>query len=714
MSDDDFDLPFEDEAEFLAVTEAAENGKRTRADDDEQSVNKKAKTGSDPPTSPSTIVANRVLKERFGLDRFRLKQEAAITRLLDGQSTVIVFPTGAGKSLCYQVPAVAFRIQDELAGKRDNSGITVVISPLIALMKDQVDALRRRSIKAAILNSAVSRDEYLATQNELRLGRLDLLYCAPERLNSEGFISSLKAIPGGIRLLAVDEAHCISEWGHSFRPDYLKIARFAKEAQVERVACLTATATAKVAQDICDAFDIPPEGLFSTTVYRPNLRLLARSSPKGTDDLGNLVKHLKQHQGPTIIYVTIQKATEDIAEKLRKHGFPAKPYHAGLSTDIKTRTQDEFLASKNMIVVATIAFGMGIDKSDIRNIIHYDIPSSIESYSQQIGRAGRDGLPSTCLFNLSTKDFHLRNIFTYGDRPSKRSLRLLLEDICSPARKNLKEGDTFVVSLYHQSRDVDISPITLSIIYAQLELQYKLFRAAGALYTEYKYVIKLPQIVSSDASPAACAINRASVKNSKWTHVALDDLANTSGIPRADLVRKVDEWNERGAIQLEKKGVQNMFRLLRPLPTARKELEDMINQLDKSMGAREMQDLQRTKALINLVTDKKCFSLSLAKYFGESSDTMSEECGHCTWCETHEQVVLPNEPPQPPDPIKVQRILEKVTARDDPRFLAKIAFGINSPRITAEKIKSTGVFESMNVCDFLELLKVFTAECGQS
>jgi RecQ family ATP-dependent DNA helicase len=389
MSDDHFDLSFEDEAEFLAATEAAENGKRTRADDDEQSVSKKAKTGSDSPPSPSTTMANRVLKERFGLDRFRLKQEAAITRLLDGRSAVIVFPTGAGKSLCYQVPAVAFRIQDELVGKRDNSGITLVISPLIALMKDQVDALRRRSIKAAVLNSAVSRDEYLATQNELRLGRLDLLYCAPERLNSEGFISSLKAIPGGIRLLAVDEAHCISEWGHSFRPDYLKIARFAKETQVGRVACLTATATAKVAQDICDAFDIPPEGLFSTTVYRPNLRLLAQSSPKGTDDLGNLVKHLKQHQGPTIIYVTIQKATEDLAEKLRKHGFPAKPYHAGLSIDIKTRTQDEFLASKNMIVVATIAFGMGIDKSDIRNIIHYDIPSSIESYSQQIGRAGR-------------------------------------------------------------------------------------------------------------------------------------------------------------------------------------------------------------------------------------------------------------------------------------------------------------------------------------
>ena len=224
----------------------------------------------------------------------------------------------------------------------------------------------------------------------------------------------------------------------------------------------------------------------------------------------------------------------------------------------------------------------------------------------------------------------------------------------------------------------------------------------------------MPQVLSNDASPAARVINRAAVSSSKWTHVALDDLANTSGISRVDLVRKVDEWNERGAIQLEKKGVQNIFRLERPLPTTHGELESMITQLDESMGARESQDLQRTKALINLITDKKCFSLALANYFGEASGAMMEECGHCTWCETHKQVVLPEEPPQCPDPIKVQRILDKVTARDDPRFLAKIAFGINSPRITEEKIKRTGVFESMNVCDFMQLLDVFSAECDQA
>lgn len=614
------------------------------------------------------------------------------------------------------MPAVAFRIQDELSGSRspENSGITLVISPLIALMKDQVDALLRRGVKAAVLNSSVSRDQYLATQEDLRHGRLDLLYCAPERLNSEGFIASLKAIPGGIRLLAVDEAHCISEWGHSFRPDYLKISRFAQEAQVERVVCLTATATPKVAQDICDAFSIPKGGLFTTTVYRPNLRLLAQSSTKATDDVGRLVAHLREHPGPTIVYVTIQKGAEKLAEELQKRGFPAKPYHAGMSSDVRTKTQDEFLASSNMIVVATIAFGMGIDKPDIRNIIHFDIPSSIEAYSQQIGRAGRDGRPSVCVFNLSSKDFYLRNIFTYGDRPSERSLKLLLEDICSPNRRDLKPGDTFTVSLYQQARDVDINQTILSIIYAQLELHFKLFRAAGHLYNEYKYISKDPRMMSNDKSNAARAIARASVKASKWTYIALDQLSDTSGIPRADLVRKIDEWNERGYIQLEKKGVQSIFRLERPLPIAQEEIDGMIKQLDASMEAKEKQDLERTKALIDLITDKECFSRALATYFGETSDGMPEECGHCTWCETHEQAFLPDEPPQPPDPAKVRKLLDRVQVRDDPRFLAKVAFGIRSPRMGEMKIYSSGVFESMNVCDFTELLKIFTEECSRA
>jgi superfamily II DNA/RNA helicase len=580
-------------------------------------------------------------------------------------------------------------------------------------MKDQVDALLRRGIKAAVLNSSVSRDYYLATQDDLRNGRLDLLYCAPERLNSEGFIASLKDIPGGIRLLAVDEAHCISEWGHSFRPDYLKIARFAKEANVERVICLTATATDQVAKDIRDAFAIPEEGLFKTTMYRPNLRLLAEANPKGADYKAKLVAHLRKYPGPTIVYVTLQKGTEFLAADLVQRGFQARPYHAGMPPDVRTKTQDDFLASKDMIVVATIAFGMGIDKPDIRNIVHFDIPDSIESYSQQIGRAGRDGLPSVCMFYVSTKDFYLRNIFTYGARPSLRSLKLLLKDLCSPAHKQLKVGDTFNVALYTQSKEVDIGAIVLGIIYAQLELHFHLFRAAGTLYSTYKYTTKDAAAITNDTTPAARAIKQASHKATKWTHIAVDDLANTSRMERAELVRKLNQWNEQGAIELKTEGVKNMFRIERPLPSTATEINAIIKQVDESMGATEAMNLARTKALINLITDQKCFSRALAGYFGNTNSGATDECGHCTWCETHTQVVLPNEPPQPPDPVKVQKVLDKISVRDDPRFLAKIAFGIKSPRGAEMKVYSTDVFESMNVCDFVELLEVFTTACDQ-
>ncbi|OAG04250.1 ATP-dependent DNA helicase [Paraphaeosphaeria sporulosa] len=632
---------------------------------------------------------------------------------MDGGSATIVFPTGGGKSLCYQVPAVAFRYQDEAFGSRtrEMSGITLVVSPLIALMKDQVDALVRRKIKAAVLNSSTSRDQFLATQEDLRNGSLDLLYCAPERLNNEGFIASLKAVPGGIRLLAVDEAHCISEWGHSFRPDYLKIARFAKEAEVQRVACLTATATPKVAQDICDAFSIPKEGLLTTPVYRPNLRLLVQSNPKQSDNVTKLVKFLRQYPGPTIVYVTLQKGTEDLADDLNKRGFIAKAFHAGMKQEVKTQTQDEFFTSDKMIVVATIAFGMGIDKANIRNVIHFDIPDSIESYSQQIGRAGRDGLPSVCLFNLSTKDFYLRNIFTYGDRPSVRSLKLLLNDICVMNSKRLKVGDTFAVSTYHQSKEVDIGATMLSILYAQLELHFGLFRAAGSKYTDYKFKTHDAGLISSDNDPAARAILKGSKKASTWTYVPVDQIEQTSGLAREDIIRKLNEWNDRGAVTNTASGVQNIYRIEKPLPSTPQQIDAIVTELDKTMGAQEKQNLDRTRALINLVTDKKCYSLALATYFGESADDVSEECGHCTWCETHEQVQLPNEPPQSPDPALVKRILEQVPARDDPRYLAKIAFGIKSPRMTQEGIYKKDVFESMNVCDFEELLKIFTKEC---
>jgi len=483
--DDEFGLDEDDEQALQALADADDSGKHERKHARNESgvtdgpPTKVLKTSDEHVNNVALDVATDVLKKRFKLPGFRLKQSLAISRILNGGSSVVVFPTGeieieryltcymttniqvgGGKSLCYQVPGVAIRELDKVNGERQGhaeGGITLVVSPLIALMKDQVDALKRLGIRAEAMDSTKTREQYLATVDAMREGRLDILYCAPERLNNEGFVASMASVKGGVRLLAVDEAHCISEWGHAFRPDYLKVARFAKEIQAERVVCLTATATPKVAQDVCKAFDIPPnEGIFRTPTYRDNLKLQARSFETKDESFPELLSFLKQHPGPTIIYVTLQKHAEGLAARLRKSKVRSRHYHAGMDKDEKSSCQDEFMSSKNMVICATIAFGMGIDKADIRNVIHYDFPSSLEGYSQEIGRAGRDGKQSYCMLFLCAEDFHLRESFARGDLPSKKSVRSLIQQVFSKKVTGTGKGMRIEMGLRQVSGDNDI------------------------------------------------------------------------------------------------------------------------------------------------------------------------------------------------------------------------------------------------------------------
>src|SRR6266404_3254335 len=325
---------------------------------------------------PHTSI-HATLKNSFGFDTFREGQEAVIAKILEGKSALAVFPTGSGKSLCYQLSALHL------------DGLTLVISPLIALMKDQIDFLAQREIPAARIDSSVELDEMRRTDAELRAGKLKLLYVAPERLSNERFIQKLRRLR--IALLVIDEAHCISEWGHNFRPDYLKLSRLARSLKVGRVLTLTATATPAVAQDICREFSIKPDAFIHTGFYRPNLTLEVTRCRRN-QQIGLLLDRLKERpRGPTIVYVTLQRTAEMVAEELSKSGFPARAYHAGMANHKRTTVQDWFMNSSDAIVVATIAFGMGIDKSDIRYVYHYNLPKSLENYSQEIGRAGRDG-----------------------------------------------------------------------------------------------------------------------------------------------------------------------------------------------------------------------------------------------------------------------------------------------------------------------------------
>ena len=327
--------------------------------------------------------------------------------------------------------------------------------------------------------------------DSMRNGTLDILYCAPERLNNEGFVSSMAHVRGGVRLLAVDEAHCISEWGHAFRPDYLKVARFSQEIQAERVVCLTATATPKVAKDVCDAFNIPDAGLFRTPTYRPNLRLHAQSYQTKDESYPKLLAFLKAHPGATIIYVTLQKHAENLADELRRHHFKARHFHAGMETAEKAHCQESFMSSSELIIVATIAFGMGIDKANIRNVIHYDIPRSLEGYSQEIGRAGRDGLESHCMLYLCAEDLHLRESFARGDLPSKKSVNDLLHSVFSSSQVATAAGLVIEANGNQLSKEFDI-------------------KVAHSLYNPHDYVVWLTMFRRPCSATYTLSLNCAS------------------------------------------------------------------------------------------------------------------------------------------------------------------------------------------------------------
>ncbi|PKB83701.1 MAG: DNA helicase RecQ [SAR202 cluster bacterium MP-SInd-SRR3963457-G1] len=341
------------------------------------------------------------LKAYFGFDRFLPLQEEIITKVLAKRDTLVLMPTGGGKSLCYQLPALRFK------------GLTLVVSPLIALMKDQVDGLLANGVPAGLLNSTLTAQEANQVQDQARQGKIKILYVAPERLAISGFQRFLQSLD--VSLIAIDEAHCISEWGHDFRPDYRNLKSLRKDFPGVPVIALTATATEPVREDIVNQLALDKPEIFISSFNRPNLTYTIQ--PK-TEPLGSLLHLLEKHQGGSaIIYRFSRKATEETALELSERGFSALPYHAGLERDLRRETQEKFIRDQVQIVVATIAFGMGIDKPDVRLVVHYDLPKTVEGYYQETGRAGRDGLPSDCVL-----------FYSYGDRSKQEYFISQIED----------------------------------------------------------------------------------------------------------------------------------------------------------------------------------------------------------------------------------------------------------------------------------------------
>ncbi len=358
--------------------------------------------------------AGELLKKYWDYSSFLPHQQEIITSVLDQRDTLAIMATGGGKSLCYQLPALCF------------GGLTLVISPLISLMKDQVDDLNARGIPAAAYNSALEYRDRGQIETAIKNGNLRLLFISPEKCMQENFLAFLKEAP--VRLIAIDEAHCISEWGHNFRPEYRELSALKKHFPTIPLIALTATATPDVRKDICQQLGFVSENTYVGSFNRINLHY--RVIPKKSDQLGILVDFLKKHrQESGIIYCFSRKETEELAGELRRRGFRSYAYHAGLPTQIRDEIQDAFIHDIVKVVCATTAFGMGIDKSDIRFVIHYDLPKSIEGYYQETGRAGRDGKPGECLLFYSRGDFYKTRSMLENDGGSERHTRLAVRKL---------------------------------------------------------------------------------------------------------------------------------------------------------------------------------------------------------------------------------------------------------------------------------------------
>ena len=628
--------------------------------------------------------AQQLLAETFGFDQFLPGQAEVIEHLLAGRSALAIFPTGGGKSLCYQLPALTF------------DGVTIVISPLIALMKDQIDVLKSRGVPAERLDSTLTADEARSVMSSLRSGELRLLYVAPERFSNERFLQAIIHTP--VSMFAVDEAHCISEWGHNFRPDYLKLARFAKACRAERLFALTATAAPKVAADICEGFGIPRECVVQTGFYRKNLTVLTTPIAAADRDRA-LLERLKGHPaGPTIVYVTLQKTAEQVAAYLATAGLPARAYHAGMKNEQRAEVQDWFMGSDDGVVVATIAFGMGIDKSDIRYVYHYNLPKSLENFSQEIGRAGRDGETSICEMFVCLDDVCTLENFAYGDTPSRNAVRGLVEEVFSFSGE-------FDLSLYELSARHDIRQLVARTLLVQMELDGYL-QELTPFYSRYQFqpLAASSEILSKfegERREFLAAVFKQAHKAKTWFRIDLGEAAKAIDCPRDRIVRALDYLAEQELLEVRAEGVRNRFSILRR--------PDDLNRLTEALFQKALEfegrEIGRIGQVIELGSHDGCQVAHLAAYFGEK---LPRPCGHCSWClNGHQPATLPQAESAVIDEGLWSQILDAWHDQDEPiddaRALARFACGITSPRLTRTRLSRHPLFGSLTHARFGEV-----------
>ena len=631
-------------------------------------------------TTPVLTDPQATLKQHFGFDEFRTGQKDVIDRLLNGDSVLAVFPTGGGKSLCYQLPALMF------------DGLTVVVSPLIALMKDQIDQLQAKGIAAVRLDSSLPWDEYRSAMDQIRSGTAKMLYVAPERFFNERFRSSLDGVK--ISLFAIDEAHCISQWGHNFRPDYLKLAALSEKLNVERVLALTATATPAVQEDVCAAFDIAKDNAICTEFFRPNLHLRSRIV-RPPERMEMLIDRLKSSPpGATIVYVSLQKTTEEIAAACQQAGLDAKAYHAGMESEDRAQIQEWFMNGENKIVVATIAFGMGIDKSDIRYIYHFNPPKSLENYAQEIGRAGRDGLVSHCELLLVPQDRITLENFVYGDTPSESSIKTFINQID-------QQEDEFFIGQIKLGNLCNIRSLVVKTLLTSMELLGYL-ESTSPRYDSYTFKPNVPSTeilgnFSGEKQEFAKRLLACSKKKKIWFHLDILAAMEKLGCERSRIVRALDYFAEKGWIELRSSGLVHGYRKLKPITS----VDELVQHFHTAAVEREKNEVRRTAQVVDLARATECQAALLSQHFGQP---LEHPCGECSFCQNEGPFELPTfDVPQLPsttiDAVKTL-VAEHPAALDCSRSVTRFLCGMTSPALTRAKLSRHADFGKHSAIPF--------------
>ncbi|MCY2976130.1 MAG: RecQ family ATP-dependent DNA helicase [Planctomycetota bacterium] len=564
--------------------------------------------------------------KQFGLSSFRPGQQDVVQAVLSGHDCLCVMPTGGGKSLCYQLPSIV------------RPGLTIVVSPLIALMKDQVDALSKRGIRACLINSTLSNNEQQQRLDEVSQGKFSLLYVAPERLRNSRFLDVIRATP--VQLLAVDEAHCISEWGHDFRPDYARIGRFREALGGVQTIALTATATPRVQKDIGDILRLRHPKCFVTGFARENLYLGSVYCNGDRDKDRALVEFLKNEEGSGIIYAATRKRCESLVEYLTEQlKISIGAYHAGLTPDQRRTVQEQFMSNKLKAIVATNAFGMGIDKSDLRYVIHYNLPGSLEAYYQEAGRAGRDGLPSKCVVLFASQDRNIQEFFIENANPPRELIEKVYSFLCE------RTEDPIELTALEMRETIDV-PQSAEAVSASLQVLSKTsvierLEASGGL-AMVRLTSNLPSVV--DMLPKSAENKRKVLRSveraigdrrDEAVYVHPRWLMQQTGMERDTLGRYLNELKALDCFEYVPpfRGRAIHFR--------RRNVPFDSLQIDfKTLDERKKADFEKLDQVVAFAQSRRCRQLAILQYFG---DPAAKPCGRCDRCQGHAGwPVMPN------------------------------------------------------------------------